>query len=601
MNNYHNLFTVDLETTTFQDDCRMWGYGIANIGDNSFYYGNNLESFFDFFLEKPYNCTAYFHNLKFDMDFLLYWLFENGFEHVKEYKELTEYTFTTIIGDTNLFYSCSICFSINGKNRKILTFYDSYKMLPFSVDVIAKTFNLDTRKLKLDYEKYRPVNHDITIQEIEYIKHDVIIMAQALKILFDQNLTRWTQGGNALEDYKRTIGKTTFNKNFPPPWYDKDIRSSYKGGYVKVKDKIQEKEIEEGIVLDVNSLYPYVMYDKPLPFGEGVYFEGEYVKDKMFPLYIQIFSCQFELKKNKLPTICIKNSRRAHVNEYLENSLDEHGNEHDITLCLTSVDLDLFFKNYNVYNIQFYSGFKFMATSQMFKSYIDKWIKVKIEAEQTKNGAMRQLAKLMLNALYGKFATNPIFRSKYPYMDEDGMVRFSLSEEQHKKPLYLPVGTFITAWARYVTITSAQKVYDRFLYCDTDSLHLTGTELPKELEVDKYKLGAWKHELTFTRAKYLRQKCYIEEEELTEEEYHKRIREIQEDENVNVYEEYSNFYKKEGKFYELHITCAGMSSKCYKNVTFDNFEFESEFKGALKQKRVKGGIVLVDSPYVLRK
>lgn len=32
---------------------------------------------------------------------------------------------------------------------------------------------------------------------------------------------------------------------------------------------------------------------------------------------------------------------------------------------------------------------------------------------------MRTLAKLMLNALYGKFALNPNVRSKIPYYDND--------------------------------------------------------------------------------------------------------------------------------------------------------------------------------------
>lgn len=79
------------------------------------------------------------------------------------------------------------------------------------------------------------------------------------------------------------------------------------------------------------------------------------------------------------------------------------------------------------------------------------------------------------------------------------VVKYTLGEKELRKPIYIPVGAFITAWARNITISSAQTVYDRFLYADTDSLHLMGTELPENLDIDKVKLGAWKHEATFRR------------------------------------------------------------------------------------------------------
>ena len=61
-------------------------------------------------------------------------------------------------------------------------------------------------------------------------------------------------------------------------------------------------------MLDVNSLYSSVMYEKDLPFGEPIYFEGKYKPDSVYELYIQQFSCAFKLKKGKIPTIQIKNS-----------------------------------------------------------------------------------------------------------------------------------------------------------------------------------------------------------------------------------------------------------------------------------------------------
>ena len=368
-----------------------------------------------------------------------------------------------------------------------------------------------------------------------------------------------TQGSNALYDYKQTVGTKNFNKWFPIPDYDSDIRQSYKGGFTYLNPKFKELDLSEGIVLDVNSLYPSVMYYQPLPYGEGIFFKGKYKPEKIYNLYVQMFTCQFELKPGYIPTIQLKNNLSFVPTQYLESSDGE-----DVTLCLTNVDLELFMEHYNVYNIEYHSGWKFKSTIGLFKDYIDKWNKVKMESTLNGNKAMRTLAKLMLNALYGKFALNPNVQSKLPWYD-NGVIKYKLGEKETREPIYIPVGTFITAWARYKTISSAQKVYDRFVYADTDSLHIIGTEIPDMLEIDPVKLGAWKHESTFTRARFLRQKSYIEEIDGT-----------------------------------LKITCAGMPDRCYQYVTWDNFHTGASYTGKLGMAHVNGGIVLKDIPFSIK-
>lgn len=553
------LYSADFETTTDPDDCRVWACGICSIDDNlNFEYGNNI----DWFIQYAYNHsgdTFYFHNLKFDGEFIMCYLFEHGFRHEINRKCLKSKTFTTLISDKGQHYSIEICFEKNGGIERKVTIYDSLKILPFSVEQVAKGFNLPISKLELDYDEFREIGHELTKIEIDYLRNDVEIMARALLTLFNQDLKQMTQGSNALHDYKKIVGKKNFMKWFPVPQYDYDIRQSYKGGFTYCDPRHKGQDIGEGIVLDVNSLYPSVMYYKPLPYGEGIFFEGKYEEDKVYNLYVQMLTCQFELKENHIPTIQLKNNLSFVPTEYLTGSEDE-----EVTMCLTSVDLELFFEHYNVYNITFHSGWKFKSTTGLFTAYIDKWNKVKMESTLNGNSAMRTLAKLMLNSLYGKFALNPNVQSKIPYYS-DGIIKYTLGEKETRKPIYIPVGTFITAWARHKTITSAQKVYDRFLYADTDSLHLIGTDLPAGLEVDPVKLGAWKLESTFTRARFLRQKTYAEE--------------------------------IDGK---LHITCAGMPSRCYEHVTWENFLAGSSFEGKLQMQHVHGGIVLKDIDFTIK-
>lgn len=568
------LFTADFETTTDPLDCRVWACGICSIDEtHSFKYGNSLDWFFEF-AKNNIGSTFYFHNLKFDGEFILCYLFEHGYKHITDRKKLKTKTFTTLISDKGQFYSLEICFNKEEDKMEKITIYDSLKILPFSVEAIAKGFNLPISKLKIDYDEKREIGHILTRQEIDYLRNDVEIISRALLTLFNQDLRQMTQGSNALYDYKKIVGKKNFSKWFPIPDYDFDIRQSYKGGFTYCDPRRQEQDIGEGIVLDVNSLYPSVMYYQPLPYGEGIFFDGKYKPDKLYNLYVQMFTCQFELKENYIPTIQLKNNLSFIPTDYLSSSDDE-----EVTMCLTSVDLELFFEHYHVYNITWHSGWKFKSTTGLFKEYIDKWNAVKMESTLNGNKAMRTLAKLMLNALYGKFALNPNVQSKIPYYD-NGIIKYTLGEKETRNPIYIPVGTFITAWARHKTITSAQKVYDRFLYADTDSLHLIGTEIPKDLEVDPIKLGAWKHESTFTRARFVRQKTYIEETLCD-----------------------NSFYLPDINLYgstKMNITCAGMPSRCYKHVTWENFISGSSFKGKLQFTHVQGGIVLKDIDFTLK-
>lgn len=580
------ICAADFETTTDPLDCRVWAWGFTDIYDpDLFKYGNDIDSFMSVCASWKDNITMYFHNLKFDGEFIIYWLFKNGYKHVKDKKELTDKTFTTLISDRGVFYSIKICFLDKGKSKKLLTLYDSLKLLPFSVDEVAKAFNLEISKLKIDYDKYRPVGHILDNDEIAYLHNDIYIMAQALKILFSQGLDKMTIGANALKEYKNIIGDKKFKKLFPKTLYDHDIRQSYKGGYSFVNPIFKEKDIGEGIVLDVNSLYPSVMYYSPLPYGEGIFFEGKYKEDKYYNLYIQMFRCYFKLKPNKLPTIQLKNDLSFVPTEYLTSSGDEY-----VTLCLTSVDLELFFEHYEVYDIDYISGWKFKSAVGLFKEYIDKWNAVKVQATIDKNGSMRTIAKLMLNNLYGKFATNPNVQSKIPYLGDDDIIHYSLGEKETREAVYIPVGTFITAWARYKTITSAQKCYSRFIYADTDSLHLVGTHLPEELEISDTKLGAWKIEEQFIRGRYLQQKTYIEEIITSEKDIDKFI-----EKNPDLI----NLVNR-AKGTILKVTCAGMPKGCYPYVTWDNFHVGSEYPGKLKATHTAGGIVLKESPHKLR-
>lgn len=545
-----NAWACDFETTTDPDDCRVWAWGAYNIYNEVFEWGKDIKSFLSFVSKN--SGDFWFHNLAWDGEFILSYLLQNGFVWSKNKPGKKE--FSTTISDKNQFYEIRVC--LGGRTK---FFHDSYKIIPYSIEDIGKQLG-DIDKLEMDYNKVRPVGYDPDHIELEYLKHDVVIQGRAMKAMFELGGTKITIGSNALHNYKSSVGKY-YKYWFPPPKYDADIRQAYKGGFVYLNAPFAGKQVGDGIVLDVNSLYPYVMRERDLPYGEGVFFEGKYEPDPVYPLYIIMFRCGFDLKEGHLPTVQMKNNLSFVPTEYIKNS-----NGEVVTMCMTSVDFKLFMDHYDTYDMEFFSGYKFKSAKGMFNGYIDSWIAKKIYYEKRGNLMMRTICKLFLNNLYGKFSTNPEVYSKIPTgIDEKGKVIYQMSDKEERTPVYLPVGAFITAWARDYTIRAAQANYDRFLYADTDSLHLLGTELPDNLRIDPYELGAWKHELTFKRAKYLRAKSYVEE---TEE--------------------------------KLKITCAGLPKSSYEYVTFDNFEKGTEYQGKKTKKRVAGGVILVDTTFKIK-
>ena len=72
-------YTADFETTTDPNDCRVWAWGIMNINNiNEKYTGNNIETFL-MQVQDLCCCDMYLHNLRFDSQFIIYWLLTNGF------------------------------------------------------------------------------------------------------------------------------------------------------------------------------------------------------------------------------------------------------------------------------------------------------------------------------------------------------------------------------------------------------------------------------------------------------------------------------------------------------------------------------------------
>lgn len=595
-------FAADFETTTDENDCRVWAYAVCNVEDyTDFRYGNSIDEFFDFCSNSKENYRLWFHNLKFDGIYIIHYLLSHGFEHISDIKDKRDKTFTTLIVDSGQFYAIKVYFKVQGHHTNKVEIYDSLKIFPnFSVEKVAEGFNLPIRKLKIDYRAYRELGHQLTKKEIDYIRNDVEIMARALREMFIRKLTKMTIASDAMGNFREHF--VGFRKKFPvlPSEVDKDIRKAYRGGFTYLNPNWQERPAGKGIILDINSLYPFCMSSPNfLPYGQPQFFEGEYKPDKTYPLYIQAFCCSFDIKPHKIPSVQLKNTMGFIPNEYVRTT---HGER--VTLYFTNIDFKLFKEQYNVYDIEYFGGWKFKQASGYFDDYINYWTEQKIQAGKEGNAPQRQIAKLMLNSLYGRFGISGKSRRKEPYL-EDGIVKFKIVEDEPRETCYLPVACFVTSIGRNRIIRASQAIADytrekygedRWKYGDTDSCHCDLT--PEDLEalkdiiqIDDYKLGYFKQEGVYTESYYVRQKCYCERLDNG----------------------------------ELNVVVAGLPKYLAPLVTFDNFkrgfttagmDIETmiglarkngasedkieKIQHKLTYKYVKGGVILADTDFTIK-
>lgn len=643
------ILVGDFETTVYkgQTHTEVWASAIVPLYSEDVQIFHSLPDTWEYLVGLKQNVIVYYHNLKFDGSFWLPFLLtvlklkqatrQIGSEITQvewlDEKDMPEKTFKYSISEMGQWYSITIKY-----NKHIIEIRDSLKLLPFSVNKIGKSFGTKHKKLDMDYEGLRYAGCEITEKERLYIANDVLVVKEALEIMFEQGHNKLTIGSCCLEEYKRIIGKQDWEVLFPDLTQiqidktiygeenaDLYIRNSYKGGWCYLVKGKELKRYKNGTTADVNSLYPSMMHSESgnyYPTGKPVFWSGNYIPDKALQgnkyFFIRV-KCRFKIKENMLPFIQIKRSLIYKGTEMLETSeyydektgtyhryyYDLHGNLQDttVTLTLTQTDYYLFLQHYDVEDFEILDGCWFFAEIGLFDEYINHYKEIKMNA----TGALRELAKLFLNNLYGKFATNPDSSFKLAYVKDDGVIGFYPVFEQNKKAGYIAVGSAVTSYARNFTITAAQLNYHGvdnagFIYADTDSIHcdLSPQDI-KGIRVSDNDFCCWKLEAQWDIATFTRQKTYIE------------------------HVTHENLKPIDKPYY--NIKCAGMPERCKElfrrsmmqelpqeneKLTEEEKHFIrtkrtlSDFKqglvvpSKLLPKRIQGGILLTPTTYEMR-
>ena len=547
-------FVADFETTRDVDEfgairMRVWLFDICTIGEpythRTF---QDIESGLTW-LSAFGSAKVYFHNLKFDGSYLLDWLFRNGYEW--DDQTVNPGTFSFLISDLGVWY----CGTIILKSGTKIRIYDSMKKIPLPVGGkrgIASTYGLPIAKGEIDYSAPRPVGYSPTPEELEYVRHDTEIVARALRMHFDAGMKRMTMPGDAMDGIKKTVHDPYIHFGFKfmsdHPEVDSFCREAYCGGISYVNPEIQGKPVGAGMVYDVNSLYPFVMREYEYPIRNPVKIESYMELDSC--LWIGEFQLEAELIPGRLPTL------RAN-RKWIDGTFSGR-------VVLTKIDFEMLLENYIV-NYRFIRGYKWRdSRDDLFREFINYW-----GAKKEKDtGGQRYLDKLMMNSGYGKFGMNPARRRKRAgFQASEDRVRFYTLDWEVGPCANVAIAAFITAYARRELMRGV-NASTGFCYCDTDSVHLAEIGgVPAEFRgpVDPVKLGCWKRESEFVRAKYLRQKTYIEE----------------------------------GSDGRLDVKACGMPDACKRLVTWENFRMGASYPGKLLPIMRPGGVDLVETEFTV--
>ena len=653
---FKETYVGDFETTVFEDQdfTEVWASGLVKLNTENTIIHNSIDDTFNYLKSLGCNVCVYYHNLKFDGQFWLsYLLTKVG---LKQAYYLNGETVDSIsfcekadMPNNSMIYSISSLgqwYSITLKiHNHYIEFRDSLKLLPFSVKKIGESFKTKHQKLTMEYEGERFAGGEITPEEKEYLSNDLLVIKEALEIMFSQGHRKLTIGSCCVEEFRHSDwyrDKARFDAMFPDLTkikldkekygsedVDEYVRKSYKGGWCYLVKGKEEKVFENGTTADVNSLYPSVMSGESgnyYPCGKPKFWKGNFIpiqahaKDMFYFIRIRT---EFRLKEGMLPCIQIKNSPYYLSTQWLETSDvtikaskirgKEYKEKHfrnAVELTLTEMDFELISKHYDLINMEILDGCFFHAEVGIFDRYINKYKEIKIKS----TGAVRQIAKLFLNNLYGKFATSRISSFKYAYVKENGVIGYKEQIEHNKDVFYIPIGSAITSYARNFTIKAAQMNYygaDKrgFIYADTDSIHcdLSPDEI-KGIEVHESDFLKWKLESCWDKGWFVRQKTYIEHivaedlQPIDKPYYNIKCAGMSDDckhyFRISMLDDVDNWIEQNKDEYNEMHEVEQEYIKQHREIT----DFKKGFKavGKLLPKTIKGGVVLCKTVFEIR-
>lgn len=415
----------------------------------------------------------------------------------------------------------------------------------------------DKLKTTFDYAKYHyqedmtdleanvlahKLFNDLNEEEWVYIANDTYLLSslrQNFHIIFPGfDFDKQTKTQNIINAYKRNrlaeyqiLGKVTVQEetSLQPDIYEvnysdyevqgenfaKIVQNFYKGGLNFYNQKYIGQHLKgEFISFDINSSYPSIMYEFPMPFLIRDHYEYPCIKKistnlhKEFTLYKitkEVFNRVLSLIESRVVRqMLTKYFRREGDFVYLTTWSFKMLKE-NFHIDIPEIECEQWFE----FSVQYFGArdaiteFYYTKTQGKAKNvveFVDNNPMNIIVHENQKNDKvftkqMIDIAKVNLNGIYGAPALKPAY--SIGYRDEDDHLHVQrngyLNTERNAMTSVFTTGGALWRLTQPLQYLTAQEIDDAFLYCDTDSLYMKRyilPKLPKEM-FHPMNLGSW--------------------------------------------------------------------------------------------------------------
>lgn len=391
-----------------------------------------------------------------------------------------------------------------GSKKKGWTFLDSYQLIPAALAKIAKSF--DTEVQKQDNFDYDVDEHDARWEE--YLEQDCVSLHQTLVKFYA--LVEGALGGEvgmtaaatSMKTYRRAYQSIPIERHTD---HHEFFRQAYYGGRVE----IFRRELSNVRYYDINSAYPYAML-APMPVGRMVEFHGKP------PDWIRQGRIGFARARVHIPhhTYLPVLPYRLPNGRLVFPVGDFEG-------IWTAAELE---RAEEIGGTVEWLDSKWIQSQPVFSDFVNALYHYRDKSLPGYDESLGYVAKIMLNSLYGKFATNTL-REKIIFVGEDeespeGAIPANprnpecpiyTIEEEIDAPYIVPqIAAQITALARlqlHSIMSESLEAGGKLAYCDTDSIQ-TDADLS---HLCKPGLGGLKDEgegVTYT-GEYIQPKLYM--------------------------------------------------------------------------------------------
>jgi len=411
-------------------------------------------------------------------------------------------------------------------NKMLFRFRDSLNLLPGKLSSLGNNLCPDLGpkgSISIPYDKLKVEDLIPHKRELlDYMKQDIRllggVMLKAQEIYWEVYQvdieSKITLPSLALSIFRsKYYDVSNFPIHIPNKNEDTFIRRAYYGGHADTYKPYGE----DLYYYDVNSLYPFVMKEFPMPGGEPVWHSNLQNKDldSMFGFIEAYVVCPKTIKKPFLP----------------------YRDKNDTLLFPTGEFVGVYYTEelkyardlgYTVIPI---SGYLFKKMESPFSSFVSSLFESRLEARKSGNEAMSYVYKILMNSLYGRFGINPKSTTT-EICDEDRYMNLLRNSEFIFGDM-LSDNTYIVAYhsntdkgndywnppknsavqlAAAITASARIHMYpyisrEACYYTDTDSVVL-GNPLPNE-EISSSVLGKFKLEDRITKGYFLAPKSYF--------------------------------------------------------------------------------------------